>query len=191
MARWPGSTYDARIFNNSNIKRQFEANVFRNHVLLGDRAYPCRHYILTPFLNPVNAAQMRYNKSHAKTRSVIERSFGLWKRRFPCLHLGLRTHIQNSLTITAATAVLNNIAIEKQEHYDIFEEVTNLDSDVDMTSLSENIDSTFSRRNWLVDHYFSSKSIYCCWFCSLLQCLLNFCFVSRNISYMYKYMHYL
>ena len=42
---------------------------------------------------------MRYNTAHRRTRCVIERCFGLLKRRFPCLHLGLRTALTNTLVI--------------------------------------------------------------------------------------------
>lgn len=68
VARWPGSTHGVRIFNNSNIKRQFENNKFGNHYLIGDSAYPCRHYILTPFLRSATAAKARFNNYHGKTR---------------------------------------------------------------------------------------------------------------------------
>lgn len=35
VARWPGSSHDATIFNNSRIKNDFENNLFPNSVLLG------------------------------------------------------------------------------------------------------------------------------------------------------------
>ena len=54
---------------------------------------------MTPILKPKNAGEVRYNTAHRRTRCVIERCFGLLKRRFPCLHLGLRTALTNTLVI--------------------------------------------------------------------------------------------
>lgn len=41
--------------------------------------------------------------------------YGIWKRRFPVLSMGLRVRIQNALTIIIATAVLHNIAIQTND----------------------------------------------------------------------------
>lgn len=42
-------------------------------------------------------------------RNVVERSIGVWKRRFSCLNW-LRTKPARAITIIAATAVLHNMA---------------------------------------------------------------------------------
>ena len=39
-------------------------------------------YLMTPILKPKNAGEVRYNTAHRHTRCVIERWFGLLKRRF-------------------------------------------------------------------------------------------------------------
>ena len=59
--------------------------------------------LMTPILKPENAGEVRYNTAYRRTRCVIERCFGLLKRRFPCLHLGLRTALVNTLVIIVAT----------------------------------------------------------------------------------------
>ena len=43
------------------------------------------------------------------------RCFDLLKRHFPCLHLGLRTALTNTLVIIVAAAVLHNFALIHQE----------------------------------------------------------------------------
>lgn len=41
---------------------------------------------MTPFANPANPAEERYNRSHTSTRVVVEQAFGVLKSRFRCLH---------------------------------------------------------------------------------------------------------
>lgn len=114
VARWPGSTHDARIFHESNLKQRFEDGRIPG-ILLGDNGYPCLHYLLTPLLNPRTQAELHYNRAHKATRNIIERTFGILKRRFPCLHFPLRTSMQNSYAIIIAVCVLHNIATMQRE----------------------------------------------------------------------------
>jgi len=119
VARWPGSTHDSTIFNNSRIKSLFEANRFNDGLLLGDSGYPNLSYLMTPLLNPTTAAeQMKlYNEAQIRTRSKIERCFGIWKRRFAVLSIGSRFEtVERILPIVIATAVLYNIAQQENEY---------------------------------------------------------------------------
>jgi hypothetical protein len=110
VVRWPGATHDATIFNNSLICQRFEQNEF-DGFLLGDSGYPCRRYLLTPFLNLDTHAQLRYNRSHIVTRTVVEKTFGQWKERFRCLLTPLRLALPTSQNVVIATACLHNLAI--------------------------------------------------------------------------------
>lgn len=46
-----------------------------------------------------------------RTRRIVERTFGIWKRRFPCLSRGLQTKLLTSTTIVMACAVLHNLSL--------------------------------------------------------------------------------
>lgn len=110
VARWPGSTHDQVIFNNSTIHFKFETNEMGDNIFLGDGGYECRPYILVPLISPNTNAELLYNESQIRTRNTIERLFGVWKRRFPILSLGIRTTPDRAQAIIVATAVLHNLA---------------------------------------------------------------------------------
>ena len=85
VARWPGSTHDAFMLENSQVKTDFEAGRHHGYWLLGDSGYPCRKYLITPLLRPSNRQEIRFNMAHKRTRSVVERCIGVLKSRFRCV----------------------------------------------------------------------------------------------------------
>ncbi|XP_023311821.1 putative nuclease HARBI1 [Anoplophora glabripennis] len=99
VARWPGASHDSTIFNNSRLKAQFEEGRFTDGLLLGDSGYALRKYLMTPLHNPILPEENLYNESHILTRNVVERSYGMWKRRFPILRLGMRLKMETIQTI--------------------------------------------------------------------------------------------
>ncbi|XP_034242353.1 putative nuclease HARBI1 [Thrips palmi] len=109
VARWPGSVFDQTIFDSCRQRAKFEANDYRNTFLLGDGAYACRTYLMPPMDNPVEPEEILYNESQIRTRNPVERIFGVWKRRFPVLALGINVSLENCMPIIIATAVLFNI----------------------------------------------------------------------------------
>lgn len=113
VVRWPGSSHDANVFDNSRIKERFQQNEFGDSVLLGDSAYPQCKYLMTPINNPQGEAENRYQESHVRTRNVVERAFGVWKRRFNILSCGIRCDLHLAQQIVVATAILYNIASQR------------------------------------------------------------------------------
>ena len=55
------------------------------------------------------------NSAHCRTRSMVGRMLGVWKRRFACLQILLRRKLNTKLTIIIATAVLHNFAANMNE----------------------------------------------------------------------------
>nr|CAI5825664.1 unnamed protein product [Callosobruchus analis] len=69
----------------------------------------------------IKSPEHLFNESHIRTRNCIERMFGIWKRRFPVLALGMRVQLNNVFPIVVATAVLHNILQQRREPVPSFE----------------------------------------------------------------------
>ena len=86
-----------------------------------------------------------------------EHYFGVLKRRFPCLKLGLRVQVKNSLSIIAACIVLRHGEIEPQDDVTIvngrriFEEVPEVVINVPRVRGA----GTTATRSALINDYFS------------------------------------
>lgn len=113
MARWPGSTHDSPIFNASYLHAQCGTGELGHGYLLGDCAYPCRSFLMTPVLKPRTEAECRYDEAHIYTRNSVE----IWKRRFPSLALGMRTSVETTIAVVVATSLLQDIALNKGDGY--------------------------------------------------------------------------
>lgn len=158
VARWPGSSHDSTIFFNSLIFRRLEAKEFGNGLIVGDGGYGVKNYLMTPLLNPITRAEQLYQESQIRTRNVVERSYGVWKRRFPVLSLGIRLHISKVETIIVATAVLHNIAILQNETLppttQVIQEQINLGNSVN-NMIHGNINDTNDRtRSTIINRHF-------------------------------------
>ncbi|XP_069502377.1 putative nuclease HARBI1 [Ambystoma mexicanum] len=84
-ARYPGSTHDSMVLQNSVLPRYMEQHAARRAWLLGDAGYPLKLWLLTPVMNPLNRHEEDYNRAHTLTCVVIEQTFGLLKAWFRCL----------------------------------------------------------------------------------------------------------
>ncbi|XP_072023541.1 putative nuclease HARBI1 [Amphiura filiformis] len=127
VARWPGSAHDTRIFTNSSIAQRFERGDI-NGILLGDSGYPVRRYLMTPLRNPVTREQIHYNSAHKTTRNIVERLFGVLKRRFPIIGKRLDTALRHTIVIIVAVCVLHNIS---QQYGEVVEDDDESEDDDD------------------------------------------------------------
>ena len=104
-----------------------EENRYGNSFLIGDAGYTLSSYLMIPLANPQTRAEQLYNESHIRTRNVVERQYGTWKRRFPILKLEMRVKLVTIQSIIVSTAILHNIAIlnkdpEPEDDFEGFED---------------------------------------------------------------------
>lgn len=152
VVRHPGSTHDSVIFDRSAVRVRFQQAQIRG-ILLGDNGYACRPYLLTPLLHPANLQEERYNRAHKRTRNLVERIFGVWKKRFPCLYRQLTVSLNTSVTVICATAVLHNIGL----HYNNIEiEEPDINNDIDVHVNNNNVNNVVGlafRRQFIAQHF--------------------------------------
>uniref|UniRef100_A0A3P9BWJ3 Putative nuclease HARBI1 n=1 Tax=Maylandia zebra TaxID=106582 RepID=A0A3P9BWJ3_9CICH len=94
VAKRPGSTHDARMLSESGIRQLFERRyVPANCHLLGDSGYPCKPWLLTPYLQP-----SKQYKNHGNEMQAI------------CLCILLPEKVSK---VIIACAILHNILVKK------------------------------------------------------------------------------
>lgn len=112
VVRWPRSAHGT-IFNNCCLKAKFGAG--GEGILLVDGGYASTSYCMPPLEKPRTSEEQLYNKSQIRSRNPVERSYRVWKRRFPVLALGLQVNLDKTLIIIMATAVLHNMLRQRGE----------------------------------------------------------------------------
>lgn len=112
FAQFPGSVHDARILRESGLYRAMERHPRAiQGIILGDSGYPIREWLITPFMNPQEQAEENFNTAHVLTRNIIERCFGILKKRFYSMQIGLRLYPDTACRAIYACFVLHNIAM--------------------------------------------------------------------------------
>ncbi|XP_049825046.1 putative nuclease HARBI1 [Aethina tumida] len=119
IAKYPGSSHDSFIWNNSDIQnalRNIHQAGMNGYYLLGDSGYPLRPWLMTPLEHEpaMNTPEYHYSKAHKRVRSIIERCNGLFKARFRCCRKDRVLHYapEMSCKIINACVVLHNICIK-------------------------------------------------------------------------------
>lgn len=109
VAEWPGSVHDSRILKNSPVPRVMNG---KDALLLGDSGYGIRPWLMTPYRVPGNEMQRNFNRIFTKERVVIERLFGIVKRRFPLIGGVVRLKTETVPKVITACFVLHNISLD-------------------------------------------------------------------------------
>jgi hypothetical protein len=115
VARWHGSCHDQIIFKKSLIYHKLINGKWGNSLIVTDSGYANSNHVVTPFLNPQNYVGELNNESIIRTRNPVERSYGVLKRRFSVLSLGLRLKSDTTQAIIVACCILHNIACDNND----------------------------------------------------------------------------
>lgn len=166
-ARHPGRSHDSRVLQETGLWAKFERGFrpFKGAVILGDSAYPLRDWLMTPFRTTVvmTPAMQSYQRSHSRTRGIVEKAFGVLKMRFRALHTGLRVaDIDQAAHIIMAACVIHNICIEQGDDLSEYLEEYELlpgseQSEMDIVNPREEVElqpaAGETRRSKFVSHF--------------------------------------
>ncbi|XP_056001610.1 uncharacterized protein LOC130048636 [Ostrea edulis] len=73
---------------------------------------------MLPYLTPRTRAEEKFNTTLCRTRVTNEQAFGILKRRFPCLQVGLRVQPDRVCATVIACVILHNLGIDKRDIVD-------------------------------------------------------------------------
>lgn len=121
VAQWPGCIHDQTVLLRSKIYAHFASGEFvrqqRHSLLLGDGGYRAEEFLAVPLraTNPQSRlSEQMYQRAHISSRNVVERFMGQWKKRFPCLWIGMCFRkLAIVQDVIVATAVLHNFCKEQ------------------------------------------------------------------------------
>lgn len=154
-----GSMHDARLLKKSSVYEKGFSGMMGNDFLLGDSAYPCLNWLISPFKDNGNLTENQkiFNYRHSSTRIVIENAFGLLKGRFRRLKFFENENILVIVKCVIAATVLHNICIDFDDEVeaDVSDEFSeNFDEQL-VTSVS-GIQYNQSKRQEIFEKMFSA-----------------------------------
>lgn len=165
--RWAGSVHDSRIYLCSRLNRDLLQNPPPGH-MLGDAGYTCLPFLLTPLRHSkkkeFTPAESAYQKSHIRTRNLVERTFGAWKAKFQCLR-GMRLKLSTTMNVISSCAVIWHFLLAEkdplsQDEIDAQNIILNEEeplNESDIVSRQNTLAAAGrSKRNMLISSYFQS-----------------------------------
>ncbi|XP_069068757.1 putative nuclease HARBI1 [Pleurodeles waltl] len=110
-AKFPGSVHNSCILQNSNVPHMIVKLQRDQAWLIGDSGYPILPWLLR---YKTTDGVKHFNEAHSRMRCVIERTFGLLKDRFCCLHISRGALFYKPLKVcrfVVSCCMLHNLAL--------------------------------------------------------------------------------
>ncbi|XP_014492739.1 protein ALP1-like [Vigna radiata var. radiata] len=137
LAGWEGTASDSRILKNA-LDRDDPLVIPQGKYYLGDAGFMLKSTVLTPYRGvryhlkeytrrgPQNAREL-FNHQHSSLRNVIERTFGVLKKRFPIIASGIEPHydLETMTEIILACCILHNFLPSVDHDDSLLDEVDN------------------------------------------------------------------
>ncbi|KAK7364679.1 hypothetical protein VNO80_13420 [Phaseolus coccineus] len=137
LAGWEGTASDSRILKDALV-RDDPLVIPEGKYYLGDAGFMLKQNIITPYRGvryhlkeysrrgPQNAKEL-FNLRHSSLRNVIERSFGVLKKRFPIIASGTEPHydVDTMTKIVLACCILHNFLRGVDNDDSLLQEVDN------------------------------------------------------------------
>ena len=139
----PGRVHDARVLANSGLLEC----ITPGYQVLGDSAYPIFAKLITPYTHraELNARETLRNKIHSSVRMMVERSFGILKKRWQILKFVESTDLSKIKHIVLACVILHNICIRERDELDVTFDAALLEQDQEITTSKSHIREEFFR----------------------------------------------
>lgn len=144
----PGSRADAWILRQTNLykypnqyfpKARSFNNYTKDYYLLADSGFPLLPWVIKAYSKkqemdaPVEGGLRRrrrlFSADQKSTRACIEHAFGILKKRWPCLHNGLRCPLRHANKTLMACIVLHNICIAEGDVWNDYDKTKDKDPD--------------------------------------------------------------
>ncbi|XP_014523639.1 protein ALP1-like [Vigna radiata var. radiata] len=137
LAGWEGTTFVSRILENA-LDRDDPLVIPQGKYYLGDAGFMLKSTVLTPYRGiryhfkeytrrgPQNACEL-FNHRHSSLRNVIERTFGVLKKRFPIIASGIEPHygLETMTDIILVCCILHNFLCGVDNNDSLLDEVDN------------------------------------------------------------------
>ncbi|XP_068486360.1 protein ALP1-like [Phaseolus vulgaris] len=144
LVGWEGTASDSRILKDALVRGD-PLVIPEGKYYLGDAGFMLKRNIITPYRGlryhlkeysrrgPQNAKEL-FNHRHSSLRNVIERTFGVIKKRFPIIASGTEPHydVDTMTKIVLACCIVHNFLRGIENDESLLEEVDNelLEQDV-------------------------------------------------------------
>ncbi|KAK2445398.1 hypothetical protein QL285_016335 [Trifolium repens] len=151
LAGWEGTASDSRILKDA-LTKQDPLIIPEGKFYLGDAGFMLKRGLLTPYRGvcyhlkeyssrgPQNAREL-FNLRHSSLRNVIERTFGVLKKRFPIIASGTEPHysFEVMIDIVLACCIIHNFLMGVDIDEDLIAEVDRelLQNDIDRSQTQQ------------------------------------------------------